>query len=250
LQLEYQLRIAYARAKIPIQLPSGQIFDHIGWQRSLESLYPHVHNWNPWELLDQSLDKNYHGRGCPLAYLADNGLHHWVKDKFWVNGSNYDEKVRNMIYFLKMRIPVIVVITMTRDYPLNAYTPYLGVGKPLYGRVASDREATHAVVIVGHYIAKPNDPYKLKAGTTYFLYQDSFQAGKLVSNQSLFGNQINILHPDVVIEGYCGVSHIPNVLMTLEEAKEKKNLKHSRVDVKQTRTKEVDYCRTYHKNLE
>ncbi|KAK2442627.1 coatomer subunit gamma [Trifolium repens] len=155
-----------------------------------------------------------------------------------------------MIYFLKMRIPVIAVITMTRDYPLNADTPYLGVGKPLYGRVASDREATHAVVIVGHYIAKPNDPYKLKAGTTYFLYQDSFQAGKLVSNQSLFGNQINILHPDVVIEGYCGVSHIPNVLMTLEEAKEKKNLKHSRVDVKQTRTKEVDYCRTYHKNLE
>jgi hypothetical protein len=57
----------------------------------LESLYPHVHNWNPWELLDQSLDKNYHGRECPLAYLADNGLHHWVKDKFWVNGNNYDE---------------------------------------------------------------------------------------------------------------------------------------------------------------
>ncbi|GAA0183751.1 hypothetical protein LIER_31108 [Lithospermum erythrorhizon] len=128
------------------------------------------------------------------------------------------DKVRKITEILSHNMLVSVTIDIYEGrYPHYAEYPYL---KPNNNMLP---KCTHLVVIVGLYTATENDQHGLKPGT-YFLYQDSLRHYDSRDNgtRGLFSNCIGILDPELITLGYLGISKIPNFMLSVETANERK----------------------------
>uniref|UniRef100_A0A803M7E8 Uncharacterized protein n=1 Tax=Chenopodium quinoa TaxID=63459 RepID=A0A803M7E8_CHEQI len=177
-QVEYDMRIRWAKAQPPSKLDPGPLLDHDEWERRLKERFPnHVCLWKPKELLKQILNEDLENPdredrvGCP--YLR--GLVHETHSSVVVSSENVNmDEVRKILSY---RIPIVAVIDVHNDYPEYAEKPYPGLDE--YGnsrQMLSLRRGpgrvTHAVVLVGIYEAGDNNLYGLKPDT-YWIYQNS-----------------------------------------------------------------------------
>jgi hypothetical protein len=202
-QLEYQIRIAYAQADTAVQLKHGPIFDHVRWQASLMATYRQKQTlWTPWELLLQSYDK-YERFGCPTV----KGLNHWTKQLFHITNGGESVQVDKIREQITNKMPLIAVVHIHADYVICGRSIYMGKAP-----IKESTLATHAVVIVGDYEAPEDNEYGLNPGT-YYLYQDWFHRDEPRIGNSVLPNGISILHPQLVVAAYYGVSRVPNILV-------------------------------------
>ncbi|WJX96773.1 hypothetical protein P8452_77936 [Trifolium repens] len=201
MQLEYQLRIAYALADPAVQLNRGPILSHALWKEGLQQVFPDIQElWAPWDLLSQSYNK-YSGIGCPTV----KGLTHWTKKIDNLTNKGQSVEVKAIRDLISRRIPLIAVVHIHRDYLPSAQSIYLGKAP-----VSSIKLCTHAVVIVGEYEAVEGNAFGLKPGM-YYLYQDWFHKNQ-PRPKSLLPNGISIMHPQLVVAVYYGISNVPTLL--------------------------------------
>ncbi|KAL6583133.1 hypothetical protein OROMI_005211 [Orobanche minor] len=214
------MRLRYAKADPPTPLRVGPLILHELWQEQLQQKYPNRRSWKPVELLEQALglDHNNPNRSERTGVPLWNGTTHCINAMERV--SSRELNVAGMRKLFLNNIPAVGVIVIRTDYPNSAQRPYLGLdeeGKMAEKIIDNNGKAyTHAVVLVGEYKASNGDPYGLKPGI-YWIYQNS-PTKNIPGVQSLLPNGMNILHPDLVVEAYYGVSFAPNALAPQSDA--------------------------------
>uniref|UniRef100_A0A803LF11 Uncharacterized protein n=1 Tax=Chenopodium quinoa TaxID=63459 RepID=A0A803LF11_CHEQI len=210
-QLEYDMRIRWAKAEPPSKLDPGPLLDHDKWERRLKERFPnHVGLWKPMELLKQILHEDLENLdredrvGCPYLRGLIHETHSNYAEKPYTGLDEYDN-------------PKQIVLQ---------WDP----GRP-----------THAVVLVGIYEAGADNPYELEPDT-YWIYQNSPPKKPPTMNPekpSLLGDGLNILHQRVVIdELYNSATFPPSVLAPSDEI-EKLQRRHNTIHQRRREEKEV-----------